>query len=196
MARAMNRSFRSVLFSRFGAAGQAQAMAGTQTPIDAGDVAAMTAYAERVVIVPGYGMAVAQAHKIRELSQRLIERGVKVRFAIHPVAGRMPGHMNVSLAEAGAPCDLIVVTDEVNPDFADTAVSLVIGANDVVDPVARTDPASRIYGMPIPDVIDAKHAIAIKRGTGTGFAGIDNALFYAPNTRTLYGDGAEMAGGW
>jgi H+-translocating NAD(P) transhydrogenase subunit beta len=195
MARAMNRSIKSVLFSNFGGGGQAQEIAGSQKPIEAGDVAAMMAYAERVVIVPGYGMAVAQAqHKIWELAQKLIERGVKVKFAIHPVAGRMPGHMNVLLAEAGVPYDLIADMDDINPEFANTDVALVIGANDVVNPVARTDPASPIYGMPILDVVRAKNAIVIKRGRGTGFAGIENALFYADNTRMLYGDGAEVAG--
>ncbi|WP_101925220.1 MULTISPECIES: NAD(P)(+) transhydrogenase (Re/Si-specific) subunit beta [Luteimonas] len=196
MAKAMNRSIVSVLFSNFGgASGEAQAITGAQTPIEAGDVAAMMAFAERVVIVPGYGMAVAQAqHKIWELAQRLAERGVKVKFAIHPVAGRMPGHMNVLLAEAGVPYDLIADMDDINPEFANTDVSLVIGANDVVNPVAKTDPASPIYGMPILDVVDSKHTIVIKRGKGTGFAGIENALFYADNTRMLYGDGAEVAG--
>ena len=195
MAKAMNRSIRSVLFSSFGASGEASAIEGAQVAIEAGDVAAMMAYAERVVIVPGYGMAVAQAqHKIWELAQRLMERGVKVKFAIHPVAGRMPGHMNVLLAEAGVPYDLIADMDDINPEFATTDVSLVIGANDVVNPVAKTDPASPIYGMPILDVVDSRHTIVIKRGAGTGFAGIENALFYAPNTRMLYGDGAAMAG--
>jgi H+-translocating NAD(P) transhydrogenase subunit beta len=194
MAKAMNRSIKSVLFSNFGATGEAQAITGSQKPIDASDVAAMMAFAERVVIVPGYGMAVAQAqHKIWELSQRLIERGVKVKFAIHPVAGRMPGHMNVLLAEAGVPYDLIVDMEDINPEFANTDVSLVIGANDVVNPVAKTDPASPIYGMPILDVVNSKNTIVIKRGKGTGFAGIENALFYADNTRMLYGDGADMA---
>jgi NAD(P) transhydrogenase subunit beta len=195
MAKAMNRSIRSVLFSNFGgAAGAAQEITGTQKPIEAGDVAAMMAYAQRVVIVPGYGMAVAQAqHKIWELTQKLIERGVKVKFAIHPVAGRMPGHMNVLLAEAGVPYDLIADMDDINPEFRNTDVALVIGANDVVNPVAKTDPASPIYGMPILDVVDAKNVVVIKRGKGTGFAGIENALFYADNTRMLYGDGAEMA---
>jgi H+-translocating NAD(P) transhydrogenase subunit beta len=194
MAKAMNRSIKSVLFSNFGATGEAQAITGSQKPIDASDVAAMMAFAERVVIVPGYGMAVAQAqHKIWELSQRLIERGVKVKFAIHPVAGRMPGHMNVLLAEAGVPYDLIVDMDDINPEFANTDVSLVIGANDVVNPVAKTDPASPIYGMPILDVVNSKNTIVIKRGKGTGFAGIENALFYADNTRMLYGDGADVA---
>ncbi|MCW0450342.1 NAD(P) transhydrogenase subunit beta [Xanthomonas sacchari] len=196
MAKAMNRPIRGVLFSNFGGGGgQAQAIAGSQKPIEAGDVAAMMAYAERVVIVPGYGMAVAQAqHKIWELAQRLIERGVKVKFAIHPVAGRMPGHMNVLLAEAGVPYDLIADMDDINPEFASTDVSLVIGANDVVNPVAKTDPASPIYGMPILDVVNSRNVIVIKRGKGTGFAGIENALFYADNTRMLYGDGAEAAG--
>ena len=194
MAKAMNRSIKSVLFSSFGGVGQAQEIAGSQKPIEAADVAAMMAYAERVVIVPGYGMAVAQAqHKIWELSQRLIERGVKVKFAIHPVAGRMPGHMNVLLAEAGVPYDLIVDMEDINPEFKNTDVSLVIGANDVVNPVAKTDPSSPIHGMPILDVVDSKNTIVIKRGKGTGFAGIENALFYADNTRMLYGDGAEMA---
>ena len=196
MAKAMNRSIRNVLFSDFGAsAGAGEAIEGSQKPIEAGDVAAMMAYAERVVIVPGYGMAVAQAqHKIWELAQRLIDRGVKVKFAIHPVAGRMPGHMNVLLAEAGVPYDLIADMDDINPEFPNTDVSLVIGANDVVNPVAKTDPSSPIYGMPILDVSQSKNTVVIKRGKGTGFAGIENALFYADNTRMLYGDGAEMAG--
>ncbi|MCC7248176.1 MAG: NAD(P)(+) transhydrogenase (Re/Si-specific) subunit beta [Lysobacter sp.] len=194
MAKAMNRSIASVLFSNFGGGGEAQAITGSQKPIDASDVAAMMAFAERVVIVPGYGMAVAQAqHKIWELTQRLMERGVKVKFAIHPVAGRMPGHMNVLLAEAGIPYDLIADMDDINPEFANTDVSLVIGANDVVNPVAKTDPASPIYGMPILDVVNSKNTIVIKRGKGTGFAGIENALFYADNTRMLYGDGADVA---
>ena len=196
MAKAMNRPISGVLFSNFGgSSGEMQEIGGSMKPIEAADVAAMMAYAERVVIVPGYGMAVAQAqHKIWELSQRLIERGVKVKFAIHPVAGRMPGHMNVLLAEAGVPYDLITDMDDINPEFANTDVSLVIGANDVVNPVAKTDPASPIYGMPILDVVNSKNTVVIKRGKGTGFAGIENALFYADNTRMLYGDGAEVAG--
>jgi NAD(P) transhydrogenase subunit beta len=196
MARAMNRSLGNVLFGSFGAAGgEAQSIEGAQKPIEASDAAVMMAYAERVVIVPGYGLAVAQAqHKVWEFAQLLIARGVKVRFAIHPVAGRMPGHMNVLLAEAGVPYDLIVDMDDVNPEFPATDVALVIGANDVVNPLAKTDPASPIYGMPILDVSLAKHVIVIKRGKGTGFAGIENALFYADNTRMLYGDGqAAMA---
>ena len=191
MAKAMNRSIASVLFGSFGATGEAKEISGAQKPIEAGDVAAMMAYAERVVIVPGYGLAVAQAqHKVWELTQVLIKRGVKVKFAIHPVAGRMPGHMNVLLAEAGVPYDLIADMDDINPEFPTTDVSLVIGANDVVNPVAKTDPASPIFGMPILDVVASKNTIVIKRGKGTGFAGIENALFYADNTRMLYGDAA------
>ena len=192
MAKAMNRSISSVLFGSFGQQAEAAAISGAQKPIDAADVAAMMAYAERVVIVPGYGLAVAQAqHKVWELTQLLQKRGVKVRFAIHPVAGRMPGHMNVLLAEAGVPYDLIADMDDINPEFAVTDVSLVIGANDVVNPVARTDPSSPIFGMPILDVVNSKNTVVIKRGKGTGFAGIENALFYADNTRMLYGDGAK-----
>ena len=195
MAKAMNRSIKNVLFSNFGGGGGAmQEIGGSMKPIEAADVAAMMAFAERVVIVPGYGLAVAQAqHKIWELTQRLQDRGVKVKFAIHPVAGRMPGHMNVLLAEAGVPYDLIADMDDINPEFANTDVSLVIGANDADNPVAKTDPASPIYGMPILDVVNSKNTIVIKRGKGTGFAGIENALFYADNTRMLYGDGSEMA---
>ena len=200
MCKGMNRSFISVILGGFGAeAGAAAGGGAVETrPVKQGsaeDAAFIMKNASKVIIVPGYGMAVAQAqHKIWELAQRLMERGVKVKFAIHPVAGRMPGHMNVLLAEAGVPYDLIADMDDINPEFAVTDVSLVIGANDVVNPVAKTDPASPIYGMPILDVVDSKHAIVIKRGAGTGFAGIENALFYAPNTRMLYGDGAAMAG--
>ena len=191
MAKAMNRSIVSVLFGSFGQTGEAAEISGAQKPVEAGDAAAMMAYAERVVIVPGYGLAVAQAqHKVWELAQVLMKRGVKVRFAIHPVAGRMPGHMNVLLAEAGVPYDLIADMDDVNPEFPNTDVSLVIGANDVVNPVAKTDPASPIFGMPILDVVNSKNTVVIKRGKGTGFAGIENALFYADNTRMLYGDAA------
>src|SRR3970282_1666732 len=155
----------------------------------------MMGFAERVVIVPGYGLAVAQAqHKVWELTQKLMERGARVEYRSHPVAGRMPGHMNVLLAEAGVPYDLIVDMDDINPEFPNTDVALVIGANDVVNPVAKTDPASPIYGMPILDVVNAKNTVGIKRGKGTGFANIENALFYADNTRMLYGDGAEMVG--
>jgi H+-translocating NAD(P) transhydrogenase subunit beta len=197
MAKAMNRSIGNVLFGSFGVASgaTAQAIGGSQKPIEAADAAVMMAYAERVVIVPGYGMAVAQAqHKVWEFAQALITRGVKVKFAIHPVAGRMPGHMNVLLAEAGVPYDLIVDMEDINPEFPVTDVALVIGANDVVNPVAKTDPASPIYGMPILDVADARQVIVVKRGKGTGFAGIENALFYADNARMLYGDGQAAAG--
>ncbi|HEV2538844.1 MAG TPA: NAD(P)(+) transhydrogenase (Re/Si-specific) subunit beta [Frateuria sp.] len=195
MAKAMNRSLGNVLFGSFGAAaGAAQAISGAQKPIEAPDAAVMMAYAERVVIVPGYGMAVAQAqHKVWEFARLLIEGGVKVKFAIHPVAGRMPGHMNVLLAEAGVPYDLIADMDEINPEFPSTDVALVIGANDVVNPLAKTDPASPIYGMPILDVAAARNVIVVKRGKGTGFAGIENALFYADNARMLYGDGQAVA---
>lgn len=197
MAKAMNRSLGNVLFGSFGAASGAagQEISGSQKPIEAADAAVMMAYAERVAIVPGYGMAVAQAqHKVWEFAKLLISRGVKVKFAIHPVAGRMPGHMNVLLAEAGVPYDLIEDMDDINPEFPNTDVVLVIGANDVVNPMAKTDPSSPIYGMPILDVAAAKHVIVVKRGKGTGFAGIENALFYADNTRMLYGDGQAAAG--
>ena len=195
MAKAMNRSISSVLFSNFGgSSGEAQEIKGSQKPIEASDVAALLYLADKVIIVPGYGMAVAQAqHKVWELSQQLIKRDKTVKFAIHPVAGRMPGHMNVLLAEAGVPYDLIADMDDINPEFSTCDVAIVIGANDVVNPVAKTDPASPIYGMPILDVVNSKNTIVIKRGKGTGFAGIENALFYADNTRMLYGDGAEMA---
>ncbi|MGH8377415.1 MAG: NAD(P)(+) transhydrogenase (Re/Si-specific) subunit beta, partial [Gammaproteobacteria bacterium] len=145
-----------------------------------------------VIIVPGYGMAVAQAqHKVWELTQLLQSRDVQVKFAIHPVAGRMPGHMNVLLAEAGVPYDLISDLDEINPEFAAADVALVIGANDVVNPDARNKQNSPIYGMPILNADKAKNVIVIKRGQGRGFSGIENALFYMDNTRMLYGDGQE-----
>jgi H+-translocating NAD(P) transhydrogenase subunit beta len=159
------------------------------------DAAITMAYASKVVIVPGYGMAVAQAqHKIWELAQLLEERGVQVKFAIHPVAGRMPGHMNVLLAEAGVPYDKIFDLDEINAEFPNTDVALVIGANDVVNPSAREDKSSPIYGMPILDVDKAQNCIVVKRGQGAGFAGIENPLFYADNTRLVYGDGQAVAG--
>ncbi|HEX5124301.1 MAG TPA: NAD(P)(+) transhydrogenase (Re/Si-specific) subunit beta [Rhodanobacteraceae bacterium] len=194
MAKAMNRPISNVLFSNFGGGGGATEIAGSQKPIEASDAASLLYLAEKVVIVPGYGMAVAQAqHKIWELSQALIKAGKDVKFAIHPVAGRMPGHMNVLLAEAGVPYDLIYDMDDINPEFKTTDVAIVIGANDVVNPAARTDKSSPIYGMPILDVVDARQVIVIKRGKGTGFAGIENALFYADNTRMLYADGKEAA---
>ena len=197
MAKAMNRSIGNVLFSAFGSIEESAGgeVAGSMKPIDATDVGVMMAYAERVVIVPGYGMAVAQAqHKIQELTDMLTKRGVDVKFAIHPVAGRMPGHMNVLLAEANVPYELLYDLDEINPAFPKTDVALVIGANDVVNPVARTNPESPIYGMPILNVDQAKNVIVIKRGQGKGFSGVENALFYADNTRMLYGDGQAMVG--
>jgi NAD(P) transhydrogenase subunit beta len=194
MARAMNRSLGNVLFSGFGdtggAAAPGAAVSGSLKPIDAADVGVMMAFAQKVIIVPGYGMAVAQAqHKVWELCQLLIDRGVAVRFAIHPVAGRMPGHMNVLLAEAGVPYDLIADLDEINSEFETADVALIIGANDVVNPVARNDKSSPIYGMPILNADKAKNVVVIKRGQGAGFSGIENALFYLDNTRMLYGDG-------
>ena len=196
MAKAMNRSLGNVLFSGFGDTGGAATgtVTGSLKPIEAADVGVMMAFAQKVIVVPGYGMAVAQAqHKIWELCQLLIDRGVTVKFAIHPVAGRMPGHMNVLLAEAGVPYDLIADLDEVNAEFETADVALIIGANDVVNPVARTDKSSPIYGMPILNADKAKNVIVIKRGQGAGFSGIENGLFYLDNTRMLYGD-AQKAG--
>ncbi|MBO9664918.1 NAD(P)(+) transhydrogenase (Re/Si-specific) subunit beta [Dokdonella sp.] len=194
MAKAMNRPISNVLFSNFGGGGEGAEIAGAQKPIDAADAASLLYMAEKVIIVPGYGMAVAQAqHKIWELSQALIKAGKEVKFAIHPVAGRMPGHMNVLLAEAGVPYDLIADMDDINPEFKTCDVAIVIGANDVVNPAAKTDKSSPIFGMPILDVVDSRQTIVIKRGKGTGFAGIENALFYADNTRMLYADGKEAA---
>jgi NAD(P) transhydrogenase subunit beta len=196
MAKAMNRSLGNVLFSGFGDTGGATTgeVTGSLKPIEASDVGVMMAFASKVIIVPGYGMAVAQAqHKIWELCQLLIDRGVTVKFAIHPVAGRMPGHMNVLLAEAGVPYDLISDLDEINSEFETADAALIIGANDVVNPVARNDKSSPIYGMPILNADKAKNVIVIKRGKGAGFSGIENALFYLDNTRMLYGD-AQKAG--
>jgi H+-translocating NAD(P) transhydrogenase subunit beta len=196
MARAMNRSLGNVLFSGFGDTGGAATgeVTGSLKPIEASDVGVMMAFASKVIVVPGYGMAVAQAqHKIWELCQLLIDRSVTVKFAIHPVAGRMPGHMNVLLAEAGVPYDLISDLDEINSEFETADVALIIGANDVVNPVARNDKSSPIYGMPILNADKAKNVIVIKRGKGAGFSGIENALFYLDNTRMLYGD-AQKAG--
>ncbi|WP_395683560.1 NAD(P)(+) transhydrogenase (Re/Si-specific) subunit beta [Dokdonella sp.] len=194
MAKAMNRPISGVLFSNFGGGGSGEAIAGSQKAIEASDAASLLYMAEKVIIVPGYGMAVAQAqHKIWELSQALIKAGKDVKFAIHPVAGRMPGHMNVLLAEAGVPYDLIADMDDINPEFKTCDVAIVIGANDVVNPAAKTDKSSPIFGMPILDVVESRQTIVIKRGKGTGFAGIENALFYADNTRMLYADGKEAA---
>jgi len=193
MARAMNRSIGNVLFSNFGETSAATGeVTGSLKPIEAPDAAVMMAYAAKVIVVPGYGMAVAQAqHKVWELTQLLQSRGVTVKFAIHPVAGRMPGHMNVLLAEAGVPYDIIADLEEINAEFATADVALIIGANDVVNPDARNRKDSPIYGMPILDADKAKNVIVIKRGQGRGFSGIENALFYMDNTRMLYGDGQE-----
>jgi len=196
MAKAMNRSLANVLFSGFGetAAAGATGPAGTLKAIETADAAVMLGFSEKVIVVPGYGMAVAQAqHKVWELCQALIARGVTVKFAIHPVAGRMPGHMNVLLAEAGVPYDLIYDEAEINSEFETADVALIIGANDVVNPVARTDKSSPIYGMPILNADKAKNVIVIKRGQGAGFSGIENALFYLDHARMLYGDGQAKA---
>jgi len=197
MAKAMNRSLWHVLFSGFGTAGgetgEEADIQGSMKPVDAHDAAITMAYANQVIVVPGYGMAVAQAqHKLWELTKALTERSVHVKFAIHPVAGRMPGHMNVLLAEAGVPYDMIFDLDEINEEFERADVALVIGANDVVNPAARKNPDSPIYGMPILNVEKAKNIVVIKRGKGTGFSGVENLLFYADNTRMLYGDGQKM----
>jgi len=197
MAKAMNRPISNVLFSSFGGGDGTggEEVEGSMKATDTADAAIMMAYSETVVIIPGYGMAVAQAqHKVWELADKLIDRGVRVRFAIHPVAGRMPGHMNVLLAEAGVPYDLIYDLEDINTDLPNTDVVLVIGANDVVNPVARTDPSSPIYGMPILDADLAKNVLVIKRGQGAGFSGIENHLFFKDNTRMVYGDGQEVAG--
>lgn len=191
MGEAMNRTISSVLFGAFGQAGGTTGALtqGTVRAATADDVAIMLAYSRRVVIVPGYGLAVAQAqHTVRELSEVLEERGVSVLFGIHPVAGRMPGHMNVLLAEANVPYEQLKEMDEVNPEFRQTDVVLVIGANDVVNPSARTDPGSPLWGMPILNVDEATSVVVMKRGMSTGFAGVDNPLFVAPNTQMLFGD--------
>ncbi len=192
MAKAMNRSLTNVLFGAFGATEEEGQVEGEMKEIGLEDAAALMAYASKVIIVPGYGMAVAQAqHKIKELMDELEKRGVEVKFAIHPVAGRMPGHMNVLLAEAGVPYDKLYDLDDINPEFETADVALVIGANDVVNPAARRE-GSPLYGMPILDVDKAKNVIVIKRGRGKGFAGIENELFYMPNTRMLFGDAKDV----
>jgi NAD(P) transhydrogenase subunit beta len=197
MAKAMNRPVSNVLFSGFGTGddgASTMSVSGSMKAIDAADAAIMLAYAEKVVIIPGYGMAVAQAqHKIWELVRLLLEQGVKASFAIHPVAGRMPGHMNVLLAEAGVPYDLIYDLEDINSQFPTTDVALVIGANDVVNPAARKDTSSPIYGMPILDADKARNVIVIKRGQGTGFSGIENFLFFEDNTSMCYGDAQDVA---
>ncbi|MDP9161933.1 MAG: NAD(P)(+) transhydrogenase (Re/Si-specific) subunit beta [Acidobacteriota bacterium] len=192
MSKAMNRSFTNVIFGAFGQV-QASAAAEQETrPVRSAvpeEAAAILGVANSVVIVPGYGMAVAQAqHKVRELYDSLTKRGVDVKFAIHPVAGRMPGHMNVLLAEADIPYDRLIEMDDINGDFAQTDVALVIGANDVTNPAARTDTSSPIYGMPVLDVDKAHTVMVIKRGMSPGFAGIDNPLYYLDRTLMLFGD--------
>lgn len=198
MATAMNRSLGNVLFSSFGTGddggGGGVEVSGSMKAIDAADAAITMAFAETVIIVPGYGMAVAQAqHKVWELTKILQEKGVRVSFAIHPVAGRMPGHMNVLLAEAGVPYDVIYDLEDINGQFPTCDVALVIGANDVVNPAARKDKSSPIYGMPILDADKARNVFVIKRGQGTGFSGIENLLFFEDNTRMCYGDAQDVA---
>ena len=196
MCRAMNRSLANVLFAGFGAATSAGAAGGpagatskNYREVSVDDAAVLLANVQSLIIVPGYGMAVAQAqHTVRELADLLAKKGVDVKYAIHPVAGRMPGHMNVLLAEANVPYDQLFDLDQINPDFERADVALVIGANDVVNPAARSDKASPIYGMPILDADKAQHVIVIKRSMNPGFAGIDNQLYYEPRTSMLFGD--------
>ena len=194
MCKAMNRSLGNVLFGAFGSPAAAEATGAGRTgeavrQISAEDAAVILAYARTAVVVPGYGLAVSQAqHAVRELADMLEERGVEVKYAIHPVAGRMPGHMNVLLAEADVPYDQLWEMERINPEFERTDVVVVIGANDVVNPAARNTPTSPIYGMPILDVDKAQHVIVMKRSMNFGFAGIENELFYRPNTSMLFGD--------
>jgi NAD(P) transhydrogenase subunit beta len=198
MSKAMNRSFTNVLFGAFGQVQAAAAGGAEAKPVHSAtpeEAAAILSAANKVVIVPGYGMAVAQAqHKVRELYDILSKKGVEVRFAIHPVAGRMPGHMNVLLAEADIPYDRLIEMDEINGDFPQTDVALVIGANDVTNPAARTDSTSPIFGMPILDVDKAHTVMVIKRSMSPGFAGIDNPLYYLDNTLMLFGDAKQFVG--
>ncbi|MEJ7901444.1 MAG: NAD(P)(+) transhydrogenase (Re/Si-specific) subunit beta [Thermomicrobiales bacterium] len=201
MARAMNRSIASVIFGSFGASPTSSTTgAGTDEErptreVSPEDAAVSLAYAQRVIVVPGYGLAVAQAqHAVQELASELQKRGVDVRYAIHPVAGRMPGHMNVLLAEANVPYDDLYEMDRINDDFAKTDVVLVIGANDVTNPAARDDPSSPIYGMPILKVDEATSAIVLKRGMSSGFAGVENELFHNPKTSMLFGDAKASLG--
>jgi len=199
MCRAMNRNFISVIAGGFGTGGGAPAAASGSQP--AGEVTAVSAVetaellreSKNVIIVPGYGMAVAQAqHTVFEITKHLREKGVNVRFGIHPVAGRMPGHMNVLLAEAKVPYDIVLEMDEINEDFPDTDVAMVIGANDIVNPAAQDDPASPIAGMPVLEVWKAKTSIVMKRSMASGYAGVDNPLFYKENNRMLFGDAKKM----
>ncbi|KVD25597.1 Re/Si-specific NAD(P)(+) transhydrogenase subunit beta [Burkholderia ubonensis] len=200
MCRAMNRNFISVIAGGFGsgvgapaAAGGSAQPAGEAVAVSAAETAELLREAKRVIIVPGYGMAVAQAqHTVFELTKLLREKGVDVRFAIHPVAGRMPGHMNVLLAEAKVPYDIVLEMDEINGDFPEADVSMVIGANDIVNPAAQDDPASPIAGMPVLEVWKAKTSIVMKRSMASGYAGVDNPLFYKDNNRMLFGDAKSM----
>lgn len=195
MARAVNRRLSEIMYSGFGLADGEQARTEDRdhvNTIDARDAAVDMAYAGRVIIVPGYGMATAQAqHKLRELTQLLDERGVETGFAIHPVAGRMPGHMNVLLAEAGVPYEKIHDLSDINTEFSQVDVVLVVGANDIVNPAARDNPESPLFGMPVLDVDRSRRVIVLKRGDGTGYAGVENALLFAPVTRVLFGDARD-----
>jgi NAD(P) transhydrogenase subunit beta len=190
MCRAMNRSLLNVIVGVFGGGGASSVnVTGSIKEISISDAAVLLSYSKKVVIVPGYGLAVAQAqHVCHELDKLLEEKGVEVKYAIHPVAGRMPGHMNVLLAEADVPYEQLIESDEINPDLPNTDVLVVIGANDVVNPAAEDDPSSPIYGMPIIKARDAKNIIVMKRGMGKGYAAIDNLLFYNDKTRMLFGD--------
>jgi NAD(P) transhydrogenase subunit beta len=199
MAEAMNRSIPAIVAGGFGGTVEAPAAGpeggGTVRSTSAADAAIQLSYARMVVIVPGYGMAVAQAqHAVRELTRELEKRGVEVKFGIHPVAGRMPGHMNVLLAEADVPYDQLKEMDEINPEFPRTDVVLVIGANDVTNPAAKDQPSSPIYGMPILEVDQARSVIILKRSMASGFAGIDNPLFYNEKTSMLFGDAKASVG--
>ena len=197
MCKAMNRSFTNVLFGAFGRVQAAGAAVEPRTAksATAEDAAHLLENARSVVIIPGYGMAVAQAqHRVRDLRDELAKRGIDVKFAIHPVAGRMPGHMNVLLAEAEIPYDSLIEMDDINPEMPQVDVALVIGANDVVNPAARRDPTSPIYGMPIIDADKAKTVLAIKRSMNPGFAGIENDLYFADNTLMLFGDAKAVVG--
>ena len=193
MCKAMNRSLISVIIGAFGGGGPGvDREIGTIKEISATDLAVMLYYSSKVVIVPGYGLAVAQAqHVCSELDELLSANGVEVKYAIHPVAGRMPGHMNVLLAEADVPYDKLVEMDEINPEMPKTDVAVVIGANDVVNPAALDDPSSPIYGMPIIKVHEAKNVVVMKRGMGKGYAAIENYLFYADNTRMFFGSAKD-----
>jgi NAD(P) transhydrogenase subunit beta len=193
MCKAMNRSLTNVLIGNFGGnksgGGEAKAMTGSTKEITKTDLAVLMKYSKKVVIVPGYGLAVAQAqHVCHELEQALENEGVEVKYAIHPVAGRMPGHMNVLLAESNVSYDKLIEMDDINPEFKNTDVVLIVGANDVVNPAAKTDPSSPIYGMPILDVEDAAHTVVFKRSMKAGYAGIENELFYSPKNSMLFGD--------